>query len=309
MPEGVDRLQESQAGPRTAVDVCVCTFRRPSVAATLESIAAQILPAGVSVRVIVADNDTHPSAMMMISGVFAKTGLNGVYVHAPERNISIARNACLDAVKAPLAVFIDDDEVARPGWLAALLERQAESGADVVFGPVDAVYPKDGPAWIRAADMHSTRPVFRKGAIEGGYTCNVLLRTEAVGELRFDPAMGRSGGEDTTFFTELALGGAALAYASAAVIDEPVPAARSSMAWLKKRAFRNGQTHGLMLVRKNRSRAMIGAAAAFKMVACGLMTVAGLWSAPKWRKAVVRGSLHAGVLAAAFGKQPLELYG
>lgn len=317
MPEGERKLHEHRASatgwesPTRAmvVDVCVCTFRRPSVAATLESIAAQVLPEGVSVRVIVADNDTHPSAQMLVSGVLAKTGLNGVYLHAPDRNISVARNACLDAVKAALAVFIDDDEIARPGWLAALLSRQAETGADAVFGPVDAVYPKEGPSWLKAADMHATRPVFRRRQIEGGYTCNVLLNMAAVGGLRFDPAMGRSGGEDTTFFTEFALAGGKLAYASTAVIDEPVPLSRTSLAWLKKRAFRNGQTHGLMLIRKNRNRAVIGIAAAFKIAVCGLMTVAGLWSAPKWRKAVVRGSMHAGVLAAAFGKKPLELYG
>jgi hypothetical protein len=38
--------------------------------------------------------------------------LDCLYVHAPARNISIARNACLDAADAPLIAFIDDDETA-----------------------------------------------------------------------------------------------------------------------------------------------------------------------------------------------------
>ena len=42
--------------------VCVCTFRRPSVADTLRSIRAQALPAGIALRIVVADNDDTPSA-------------------------------------------------------------------------------------------------------------------------------------------------------------------------------------------------------------------------------------------------------
>jgi hypothetical protein len=45
-----------------AIDVCVCTYRRASLADTLRSIKTQQLPAGSNVRVIVADNDETPSA-------------------------------------------------------------------------------------------------------------------------------------------------------------------------------------------------------------------------------------------------------
>jgi succinoglycan biosynthesis protein ExoM len=120
------------------VDVCVCTFRRPSVARLLASLAKQDLGGDLTVRIIVADNDDTPSARQTVEAALKANGLRGVYLHAPARNISVARNACLQAAKAPLIAFIDDDEIARPGWLAGLVTAMDAKGVDVVFGKVNA---------------------------------------------------------------------------------------------------------------------------------------------------------------------------
>ena len=141
---------------RREVDVCVCTFRRPSVADLLASLAKQDLDGRLRVRVIVADNDDTPSARELVETAFAANGLDGVYLHAPARNISIARNACLQAATAPLIAFIDDDEIARPGWLAGLATAMDKAKADIVFGKVNATYAADAPGWMRTADLHST---------------------------------------------------------------------------------------------------------------------------------------------------------
>jgi succinoglycan biosynthesis protein ExoM len=47
------------------VDVCVCTFRRLGLAATLASLKAQTLPAD-RFRIIVADNDHEPGARPLV---------------------------------------------------------------------------------------------------------------------------------------------------------------------------------------------------------------------------------------------------
>ena len=60
-------------------------------------------------------------------------------------NISIARNACLEHSRGELLVFIDDDETATPEWLASLVAKMDESGADVVLGPVKAIYGTPTP--------------------------------------------------------------------------------------------------------------------------------------------------------------------
>lgn len=291
------------------VDVCVCTFRRPAVAGLLASLAKQDLGGALRVRVIVADNDDTPSARETVEAELAANGLDGVYLHAPARNISIARNACLQAVTAPLLAFIDDDEIARQGWLAGLVAAMDVTKSDVVFGKVNAAYAADAPRWMRAADLHSTPAPVRSGVIDGGYTCNVLMRRKAVGCLRFDPKFGRSGGEDTTFFAAMRGMGATMSYTADAVVDEPVTEARSSLAWLTQRAYRSGQTYGLLRLGKGESRGKVAVLSLAKVMTCFAMAGLTIWSAARWRKATVRAYLHAGVLGAAMGRAPLELYG
>ena len=290
------------------VDVCVCTFRRPQITELLASLAKQELPTGWRIRVIVADNDETPSAKDTVIQAFADNGLDGTYLHAPARNISIARNACLDAVRANLGAFIDDDEAARPDWLANLIHRLRATGAGVVFGRVSAVYDADAPKWAINGDLHSTEVFFRNGNVEGGYTCNVLFRRDAVGDLRFDPAFGRTGGEDTIFFGALARGGVYMAYAYNAVVDEPVGAERATLDWLAKRAFRSGQSYSIVLRTDGQNRALILIKSILKIGFCFAAGITTMWSAVLWRKAAIRAVFHTGVLSGVLGRKPLQLY-
>jgi len=258
-------------------------------------------------RVIVADNDDTPSARDRVSE--AAAGLDLTYVHAPARNISVARNACLDAASAPLVAFLDDDEIALPGWLAALLATMERSGAPIVLGPVRAHYADGLPGWLKAVDLHSTRPAVRRdGTIDTGYSCNVLFRRDILDGLRFDPARGVTGGEDDAFFSQLYRRGHRIAFAPDAVLDEPVPPDRARLGWLLRRAFRNGQTYASIRLAAGDRQAALAARAGAKAAACTAAAAASLWSGPRWRRALVRGALHAGAIARVFGKRDLELY-
>lgn len=290
------------------VDVCVCTFRRPSLRQTLESLARQ--DGAPAFRVIVADNDEQPSAEGLAKLARTELGLDIRYVHAPARNISVARNACLDAATADFIAFIDDDEVAPPGWLAHMFGRLHEEGLDVVFGPVKARYAKGAPAWAVRGDFHSFRPAFRaNGEIDTGYSSNVLFRRSIAGALRFEPALGRTGGEDTMFFSHLHAAGSRLGFCAEGEVEEPTPLARANLGWLVKRSFRSGQTHARMLRERGVSPLAIAWPAAAKASYCALAAIATVWSPVLMRRNIVRGALHLGVVAKAFGAGELELYG
>ena len=56
------------------VDVCVCTFRRPSVALLLASLAKQGVGGSLRIRVIVADNDDVQSARATVEAAFDADG-------------------------------------------------------------------------------------------------------------------------------------------------------------------------------------------------------------------------------------------
>jgi succinoglycan biosynthesis protein ExoM len=289
--------------------VCICTYRRPRIVQTLISISRQRLPPDTTVRVVVADNDHLPDARSMIEDAASELGLVLTYVHAPAHNISIARNACLDAASAPLVAFIDDDEIATPDWIAHLLARYREGDCDVVFGPVEPVYAKSAPLWMQRAKPHAIRPVIRNGGqIDTGYTSNVLMRADVIGANRFDLALGRCGGEDTVFFNALHRQGAQLAYCALATVSEDVPDARTRLIWLLRRQFRSGQSHARLQRGGRWPRYQAIMLASLKLMACIAWIVPQLPVPGGWRRPVLRGALHAGVVAKLLGAHDLELY-
>lgn len=298
---------------RIRVDICVCTFRRPALEETLRSLARLAVPAGVAVRVVVADNDEEASARKRVYAMADRFPFDLVYVHAPARNISIARNACLDATGGDYLAFIDDDETASTRWLAELLKAALREQADVVLGPVEAQYGRTAPRWMRHADLHSTMPVWVGGTIRTGYTCNVLVRRgfEQGVSQRFDLALGRSGGEDTDFFTRLHAAGARIAFAPDAVVFEPVPESRARFSWLASRRFRSGQTHGRLVAegRGPAGRAAQAALAGAKAAWCFAVAAALTPFAVRRNRSALRGVLHIGAVTGLLGLREIEQYG
>ena len=288
------------------VDVCVCTFRRPSLAATLASLTAQTMPAD-RFRIIVADNDHEPSARDLVEAALEGHG-GFLYLHAPARNISVARNACLDAAAAAYVAWIDDDEVADPDWLDRLVAALDESGCDAVFGSVQALYPDDAPPWSLSADLHSTRPVQTRQGVDTGFTSNALVRRAVIDDRRFNPELGRSGGEDTDFFTRLHAEGARFAAAPEAVVRETVGQDRLRLSWLLTRAFRSGQTHARRYLRPGGRRVTQAGLALAKACACVGIATLSLASPSGWRRALTRGALHVGVVARLAGVREGQLY-
>jgi succinoglycan biosynthesis protein ExoM len=298
-----------------AIDVCVCTFRRAHIKETLRSLAQLKLKPGRKIRVVVIDNDETPEAREEIEAAARALALNFLYVHAPARNISIARNAGLNAATAPFIAFIDDDEIASPGWLEALFDRIETDKADAVLGPVAAVYETSHPLWLRRGNFHSIKPVWIDGAIRTGYTSNVLLRGKApaLRDLRFREELGRSGGEDTIFFAALHKAGGKISFAPEAVVTETVTPERARLSWLLKRRFRSGQTHGRLLLERRghglKWRAYNIVLAAAKSGFCffaALLNCADPAGVAFW---LLRGTMHAGVIARLLGLREHEAYG
>nr|WP_281502262.1 glycosyltransferase family 2 protein [Loktanella sp. F6476L] len=297
----------------TLVNILLCTFRRPEVVRTLESLATMDLATDVSVRVVIADNDDTPSARDVVAAVTDDLPWPVHYLHAPARNISIARNACLDAVDADadFICFLDDDEWVVPDWLTQLLATADHTEADAVFGPVIASYDDTAPSWIKAGDYHSSYPVRRNGQVETGISGNVLLRWGAGvpwKNERFDLARGRSGGEDTEFFFRLRRAGAHFEICDAARAWESVPDARLSLTWLARRRYRMGQSYAASAT-TNVARAKLALSACLKAGYCGIMTVFNAPIRARRFRWLLRGVLHVGVCAGCLSLRQSEHYG
>lgn len=292
------------------IDLCICTFRRASVVETLMSVQAASLPPTVALRIIVIDNDHTDSARERVAGAAANMALPVQYIHAPAANISIARNAGLAAADADWVAFLDDDELAEPDWLAALVARQAETGADAVFGHSRADYGPDAPDWIVRGDFHSQFAAPRGDVVETGHTCNALLRWAGTPwqDQRFQLGRGRTGGEDTEFFFRLRRMGASYAIADASIVREEVPPQRLTLAWLLRRRFRIGQSYASSATSVG-TRVRLFALAAVKAGYCGLRATLALANPERRAFWSMRGAMHAGVCAGCLNLRQAALYG
>ena len=289
--------------------VCICTFRRPSVLSAIGSIATQSELPNVNVRILVIDNDSEPTARNIVTEFRSRTDIHADYKHVAGQNISVARNAGLDAATTPWLVFVDDDEYASTNWLAELLA--SRDGANAVFGPCEAIYSEGTPNWIRQGDYHSNR-ITERDRITTGYTSNVLIDMGFVRRhgLRFDPALGRTGGEDTMFFHAMYRKGGVLRYASGAVVYESVVQSRANFAWVVKRRYRAGQARALVSRKFDRSEyTRLSWTAPLKVATCAIMAAV---TSPNRARAMwwlMRGIFHWGTISYALGASVHEEYG
>lgn len=228
------------------VAVIVPTLRRPEgLADALASLMAQ---QGVAERlreIVVVDNDREPSARA-VAERFQGQAFPVIYVHEPTVGVASARNAGLAATNAPLIAFLDDDEIASPGWLSALLRTQADTGVDVVFGPIQ------GRAPGAAEEIRPYLEVFfgRTGPehdalLDHPFGCgnSLMVRATALpGPAPFEVRWNQSGGEDDALFAALEARGGRFGWSAAAWVDEVAPAHRANLGYALSRAFAYGQS-------------------------------------------------------------------
>jgi len=265
------------------VAVLIPTLRRPdSLARALRSLFAQTGVQGRLREIVVVDNDSLGSAAGAVQAMAAEAPVPLLYVREPTPGVATARNAGLAAVEAPLIAFLDDDETASPGWLAALIETLERFEADVVFGPIQGVLPDETAAHRDYLERFFSRSgPDQSGPIAEPYGCggSLMRRASALpGPAPFDPACDETGGEDDVLFTRLLAGGGRLAWAAEALAFEHAPSERARLAYALRRAFAYGQSPSQICAR---AQDWVGVAKWMAVGAAQAMGWAAL-AAPAW---------------------------
>jgi glycosyltransferase involved in cell wall biosynthesis len=228
------------------VAVIIPTLRRPdSLERAVRSVLAQVGVVDRLREIIVIDNDPQASSRELTARLAAEASVPIVWRHAPRPGVATARNEGLAATTAPLIAFLDDDEAASPGWLAALLSAQKATDADAVFGPIRGRVP-EGTGWTTP---YLERFFGREGPAASGlidipHGCgnSLLVRATALpGAAPFNLTADQSGGEDDALFAALASRGGRFGWAADAWVDEFAPPHRATLRYALTRAFAYGQ--------------------------------------------------------------------
>ncbi|QDP95175.1 glycosyltransferase [Microlunatus elymi] len=239
------------------VVIAVLTYRRP---VDLQSLLPQLVDQIRSVRsttrtasIMIVDNDPDRSAESIVAAAAVEHDDVSIdYKPEPTPGISAARNRALDAAAAfDVLVFIDDDERPTDRWLALLLEARSRYGAQVVQGPVRSEFEAPLDPWIEQGGFFARRRMPTGTPLDVAVTNNLLLELEPVRRLRlrFDLALGTTGGEDTLFTRVLHRAGVPMVWCNEAFVVDIVPAHRATRRWVSQRAISTGNSTSLVALK------------------------------------------------------------
>jgi GT2 family glycosyltransferase len=212
--------------------------RRDYLATALESVAGQAADHGAEI-VVVEDDPADPETERLAGSYGARYVALG-----SARGLNVARNAAIDAARADLLCFLDDDVAAWPGWLGALLSAAATHPGHAAFGgPIRARLEGTNlhacgrePAPVTTLDLG---PHDRDAELVWG--ANLAVRRSAVERVgAFDA--GRSGpGDEEEWERRLRAAGGRILYVAAAGVDHRRTGADARIAGLSRAAWHRGR--------------------------------------------------------------------
>jgi glycosyltransferase involved in cell wall biosynthesis len=294
------------------ITVCVCTYKRPALLESLlEALNQQDQDPRFSFDVVVVDNDDRRTSEAVVQEFSGRQSLKVLYCCEPNRSISLARNMAVRNAGGNLLAFIDDDERPVRDWLVQLFRTLERFHPDGVLGPVLPDYPDNAPNWLKKGRVLERRrhETGSRIALDDARTGNVLLRRALFdeNEVWFDPAFGRTGGEDSDFFERQFAKGKVFIWCDQAVAYETVPPERWKGSFHMKRMWRAGTSTGeWMRAGRLPAGAFLAKYSALFATCVAVMPLALV--APKHLRmtALQKMSYSGGVLAAYFGLSVLR---
>jgi glycosyltransferase involved in cell wall biosynthesis len=221
------------------VTVIICTRDRPhQLEACLNSLAAQRYQ---EFEILVVDNGiTHSTGE-----VCRALGIAVIRERVP--GLTRARNLGARAARGGLVAYLDDDAIAEPQWLEALVREFDDPRVAAVAGRT--LYMQAVPGSLAMTSVEATGEVDPRprrsfdntardwfgsaccGGIGDGNTM-MFRRSTLTSSVRFDERIGRGrligGGDEHVAFMSVIADGHRVVHAPDAVVRHPVPADRAS---------------------------------------------------------------------------------
>lgn len=219
---------------RPRVTVIICTRDRPiQLEACLEALSEQRCRA---FDVLVVDNGTTDA----VAEICRARGVACIRESVP--GLTRARNLGARAAHADLLAFIDDDAIAEPGWLQALIREFEDPRVAAVAGRTRYMRAAAGALTMTAVEAtgevperphrrfdRAVRDWFALACFGGIGDGNTMMfrRSALLASVRFDERIGRGrlidGGDEHVAFMSLISDGFTVVHAPDAIVRHPVP--------------------------------------------------------------------------------------
>ena len=228
------------------ISVCICTFKRPEMLSNaLESVISLVPDPAFTYEIVVVDNDNQKSAQKTVRQFQSNSEINIIYDYEPEQSISLARNRAIKNATGNFIAFIDDDEIPESTWLLSHYQTYKKFQINGVLGPVKPFFKEPPPKWLIRSRLCERRS-FVTGTMlrDTKYmrTGNLFFSRRILGDIAspFDPKFGRTGGEDTDFFSRMLHEGYFFVWCNEAQVMEEVPRERQKLGYYVRRALVRG---------------------------------------------------------------------
>lgn len=235
----------------------LCTYNRcQSLARTLESLVASVLPDSVKWEVLVVDNNSNDRTRQVVDDFCRLYPSRFRYILEPHPGKSIALNTGVREAHGDVLAFTDDDATVEPTWLKNLTACLNDGEWAGAGGRTLLSHPFSPPCWLTLKGPDNLgwvlAPLFDRGLQpselrEVPYGANMAYRGEMFekhGLFRTD--LGPRPGseireEDTEFGRRLMAAGERLRYEPSAIVYHPIPEDRVQKSFFLTRFFDMGR--------------------------------------------------------------------
>jgi glycosyltransferase involved in cell wall biosynthesis len=213
-----------------------------------------------SYEILVVDNNSNDGTSDAV-GTFEDARVR--LVHETRQGLSFARNAGLDAARAPLVAFTDDDVEAAPDWAETIVSSlDSYPEIDGVGGRVLPAWESPCPPWLTREhwaplalqDHGDERRTFSREAPLGLVGANIAFRREVFDRIgRFSPAVQRvkdgvGSTEDHELLARLYTAGGRMLYQPRMLVMARVQPERCNRAYHRRWHEGHGRFHALMRI-------------------------------------------------------------
>lgn len=255
-------------------DISVLIPTRKNIA-SLESTLASVMSQATSIgyEIIVLDNGCDPVLQDKVTQIAQRSAIRIKYKVVPEPGLHCGRHAGAYNAQSDLLLYVDDDIIADPAWLQAIVEAFADPAVQLVGGRNLPHYATEPPAWVDG--LKSTLP---NGGWALGYLSlldlgdkpitmdpnyiwglNFAIRKEALKKLGgFNPdgmpwELRRYRGDGESAVTRKAKAfGLKAVYRPDALVYHQVPKSRLTVEYFERRAHLQGISDSYTYIRQNR---------------------------------------------------------